>query len=167
MTGGAAAHGLKGRRTQCAKLDRLVADVRLGQGRALLIRGEAGGGKSALLEYVLKHANGCRVARAAGVESEMELPFAGLHQLCAAVLDRRDRIPEPQREALAVAFGSSSGRPPDRFMVGLAVLSLLAVVSEDRPLVCVIDDAQWLDQVSAQTLTFVSRRLVAERIGIV
>jgi DNA-binding CsgD family transcriptional regulator len=167
MLGGAAAHGLMGRRPHCAALDRLIADVRLGHGQALLIRGEAGVGKSALLEYVVEHATGCRVARATGVESEMELAFAGLHQLCAAMLDRRDRLPEPQREALAVAFGSSSGRPPDRFMVGLAVLSLLAAVSEDRPLLCVIDDAQWLDQVSAQTLTFVSRRLLAERIGMV
>jgi AAA ATPase domain len=167
MTGGVAAHALRGRRTECAALDRLVTDVRSGQGRALLICGEAGIGKSALLDYVVGHSTGCRVARAAGVESEMELPFAGLHQLCAPMLDRRDRIPDPQREALAVAFGYSVGSPPDRFLVGVAVLSLLAAVSEDRPLMCVVDDAQWLDQVSALTLTFVSRRLFADRIGVV
>jgi len=132
-----------------------------------VIRGEAGAGKSALLDYLVGRSTGCRVARAAGVESEMELPFAGLHQLCAPMLDLRDRLPGPQREALAVAFGDSAGDPPDRFLVGVAVLSLLAEVSEDKPLLCVIDDAQWLDQVSAQTLTFVSRRLFAERIGVV
>ncbi|HEU4946724.1 MAG TPA: AAA family ATPase [Kribbella sp.] len=167
MTSGAAAHELRGRRTECAVLDRLVTEVRSGRGRALLIRGEAGVGKSALLDYAVGHSTGCRVARAAGVESEMELPFAGLHQLCAPMLDLRGRLPGPQREALAVAFGYSVGSPPDRFLVGVAVLSLLAVVSEHRPLLCVVDDAQWLDQVSAQTLTFVSRRLFAERIGVV
>jgi DNA-binding CsgD family transcriptional regulator len=161
------AHGLRGRPKECAVLDRMVADVRSGQGRAVLIRGEAGVGKSALLDYVVARATGCRVARATGVESEMEFPFAALHQLCAPMLGVRDRLPVPQREALAVAFGYSAGSPPDRFLVGLAVLSLLATVSEDRPLVCVVDDAQWLDQVSAQTLAFVSRRLFAERIGMV
>jgi DNA-binding CsgD family transcriptional regulator len=133
----------------------------------LLIRGEAGVGKSALLDYLVGRSTGCRVARAAGVESEMELPFAGLHQLCAPMLDLRDRLPGPQSEALAVAFGYSAGNPPDRFLVGVAVLSLLSVVAEDRPLLCVIDDGQWLDQASVQTLTFVSRRLFAERIGVV
>ncbi len=134
MTSGAAASELIDRRAECAVLDRALADVRSGQGRALLIRGEAGVGKSALLEHLMARSTGCRIARAAGVESEMELPFAGLHQLCAPMLDLRDRLPGPQSDALAVAFGASAGSPPDKFLVGLAVLSLLAAVSEDRPL---------------------------------
>jgi DNA-binding CsgD family transcriptional regulator len=166
MTIGGVAREFRDRRAERGVLDRVVRDVRSGQGRALLIRGEAGVGKSALLEYFLGRSTGFRVARAAGVESEMELPFAGLHQLCAPMLDFRDRLPGPQSEALAVAFGYSAGSPPDRFLVGVAVLGLLAAVSEDGPLLCVIDDAQWLDQASAQTLTFVSRRLLAERIGV-
>ena len=167
MAGGGAARELRGRRGECAVLDRLVVDVRSGRGRALLIRGEAGIGKSALLSHLDAGATGCRVARATGVESEMELPFAGLHQLCAPMLDQRDHLPGPQREALAVSFGYRGGAPPDRFLIGVAVLNLLTVVSEDRPLLCLIDDAQWLDQTSAQTLTFVARRLLAERIGLV
>jgi DNA-binding CsgD family transcriptional regulator len=155
------------RRAESAALDRALADIRAGQGQALLIRGEAGVGKSALLNHLVGQATGYRIARAAGVESEMELPFAGLHQLCAPMLELRDRLPAPQREALAVAFGLSGGTPPDGFLVGVAVLSLLAAVSEDRPLLCVIDDAQWLDQASVQTLTFVARRLLAEPIGLV
>ncbi|WP_345150741.1 ATP-binding protein, partial [Nonomuraea rubra] len=158
---------LRDRRVECAVLDGVLADVRSGPGRALLVRGEAGVGKSALLDYLVGRSAGCRVVRAAGVESEMELPFAGLHQLCAPMLDRLDRIPGPQAEALAVAFGHSSGSPPDRFLIGVAVLSLLAAASEDQPLLCVIDDGQWLDQASTQTLTFASRRLFAERIGVV
>lgn len=166
MTSGATAREFRGRRAECAVLDRVVAEVRSGRGRSVLIRGEPGVGKSALLHYVVDRAEGCRVARAAGVESEMELPFAGLHQLCAPMLDLRERLPAPQNEALAVAFGFSAGSTPDRFLVGVAVLSLLAAVSEDRPLLCLIDDAQWLDQTSAQTLTFVARRLLAERVGV-
>jgi DNA-binding CsgD family transcriptional regulator/tetratricopeptide (TPR) repeat protein len=166
MTSGAGTE-LRDRRAERAVLDRTLHDVRSGRGRALLIRGEAGVGKSVLLDYVVGSAAGCRVARAAGVESEMELPYAGLHQLCRPMLHLRNRLPIPQREALAVAFGYGAGSPPDRFLVGLAVLSLLAVVSEDRPLLCVIDDGQWLDQASVQTLTFVSRRLLAERVGVV
>jgi DNA-binding CsgD family transcriptional regulator len=141
--------------------------VRSGRGRALLIRGEVGVGKSALLDYLVGRSTGYRVVRAAGVEAEMELAFAGLHQLCGSMLDLRDRLPGPQRDALAVAFGYSAGSPPDRFLVGVAVLNLLALVSEDRPLLCVIDDAQWLDQTSALALTFVARRLLAERVGVV
>jgi DNA-binding CsgD family transcriptional regulator len=162
-----AAPRLRDRRTEWATLDRMLGDVRSGRGRALLIRGEAGVGKSALLDHLARNSDGFRVARAAGVESESELPYAGLHQLCAPMLDRRDRLPEPQSEALAVAFGHRAGSPPDRFLVGVAVLGLLAVVSEDQPLLCVIDDVQWLDQASLQTLTFVSRRLFAEGIGVV
>ncbi len=144
-----------------------MATVRQGQSRVLVVRGEAGVGKTALLEYVVEHAAGCRIARAAGVESEMELAFAGLQQLCAPFLDHLERVPGPQRDALSTAFGQSAGEPPDRFLVGLAVLSLLAEVAEERPLVCLVDDAQWLDGVSAQTLAFVARRLLAERVALV
>jgi len=148
-------------------LDRLLEGVTAGQSRVLVLRGEAGVGKSALLEHLVAGASGCRIAAAAGVESEMELPFAGLHQVCGPFLDRMDRLPDPQRDALRTAFGLSTGEPPDRFLVGLAVLSLLAEVAEERPLVCVIDDAQWLDLVSVQTLSFVARRLLAERVALV
>ena len=128
---------LRGRRSECETLDRLLDGVRAGQSRVLVLRGEAGVGKTALLEHLLAQAAGCRIARAAGVESEMELPFAGLHQLCAPLLDRLARLPDPQSDALRTAFGLSTGEPPDRFLVGLAVLSLLAEVAEERPLVCV------------------------------
>jgi DNA-binding CsgD family transcriptional regulator len=159
--------GLLGRQSEGAVLDRLVAGVRAGRSRVLVLHGEAGVGKTALLEYLTARAWGCRIARAAGVESEMELPFAGLHGLCAPILDRVRSLPGPQRDALSTAFGLDTGPPPDRFMVGLAVLSLLADVAEEQPLICVVDDAQWLDRVSAQTLAFVGRRLLAERIGLV
>jgi predicted ATPase len=114
-------------------------------------------GKTALLDYVGARATGCRVAHAAGVQAEMELAFAGLHQLCAPMLDRLERLPGPQREALGSAFGLSAGHAPDRFLVGLAVLSLLAEVSGEHPLVCLVDDAQWLDRASVQALAFVAR----------
>jgi DNA-binding CsgD family transcriptional regulator len=158
--------GLRGRDEECEVLDRLLAGVRAGESQVLVIRGEAGMGKTVLLHYVAERASGCRVARAAGVESEMELAFAGLHQLSAPFLDRLERLPEPQRDALATAFGLSAGEPPDRFLVGLAVISLLADVAEEAPLVCLVDDAHWLDQVSAQTLAFVARRLLAERVAL-
>jgi DNA-binding CsgD family transcriptional regulator len=158
---------LRGRRSECETLDRLLEGVWAGQSRLLVLRGEAGAGKSALLEYLVERASNCRIARAAGVESEMELPFAGLHQLCAPLLDRLARLPDPQSDALRTAFGLSAGEPPDRFLVGLAVLSLLAEVAEDKPLICVIDDVQWMDLVSAQTLAFVARRLLAERVALV
>ena len=148
-------------------LDRLVAGVRAGQSRVLVLRGEAGVGKTALLRHLSTAAAGCRIARAAGVESEMELAFAGLHSLCAPMLGRLEHLPAPQRDALSTAFGLSAGPPPDRFLVGLAVLSLLADAAEEQPLLCMIDDAQWLDRVSAQTLAFVARRLLAERLGLV
>ena len=159
--------GLLGRGRERDVLDQLVAGVRAGQSRVLVLRGEAGIGKTALLEYLSAAARGCRIARAAGVESEMELAFAGLHALCAPMLGRLGRLPAPQRDALNTAFGMSAGPPPDRFMVGLAVLSLLADAAEEQPLVCIIDDAQWLDRVSVQTLAFVARRLLAERVGLV
>jgi DNA-binding CsgD family transcriptional regulator len=148
-------------------LERLVAGVRAGQSHVLVLRGEAGVGKTALLDHLCTTAAGCRVARAAGVESEMELAFAGLHALCGPMLGRLDHLPGPQRDALSTAVGLSAGPPPDRFFVGLAVLSLLADAAEEQPLVCVVDDAQWLDRVSAQTLAFVARRLLAERVGLV
>src|SRR5215208_7214622 len=145
-------------------LERLVAGVRAGQSRVLVLRGEAGVGKTALLGHLSAAADGCRIARAAGVESEMELAFAGLHALCAPMLDRLRHLPSPQRDALSTAFGLTAGPPPDRFLVGLAVLSLLAETAEERPLVCIVDDAQWLDRASAQALAFVARRLMAESV---
>jgi DNA-binding CsgD family transcriptional regulator len=161
------APGLLGRRRECAALDRLVADVRGGSSRALVVRGEAGVGKSALLEYLAQHASGCTVARAAGVESEMELAFAGLQQLCAPFLALLEDLPGPQRDALGTAFGLSAGPAPDRFLIGLAVLSLLSHAAEERAAVCIVDDAQWLDAASAQALAFVARRLGAESVGLV
>jgi DNA-binding CsgD family transcriptional regulator len=158
---------LRGRRSECQALDRLLDDVRAGQSRVLVVRGEAGVGKSALLDYVLDSASGCRVARVAGVESEMELAFAGLHQLCAPMLDRLDRLPDVQGDALRAAFGMTGSHAPDRFLVGLAVLSLLSDAAEQEPVVCLVDDAQWLDRISAQTLSFVARRLLAERVALV
>jgi DNA-binding CsgD family transcriptional regulator len=158
---------LLGRRSECAALDQLVASVHAGLSRALVLRGDAGAGKSALLQYLAEHAAGCEITRAAGVESEMELAYAGLHQLCAPFLDRLERLPDPQRDALGAAFGLRHGDAPDRFLVGLAVLSLLSDVAEDRPLVCIVDDAQWLDAASTQALAFVARRLGAESVGLV
>ena len=158
---------LLGRRSECAALDALVSDVRAGASRALVLRGEAGVGKSALLDYLVRRASGCGIARAGGVESEMELAFATLHQLCARFMDRLDRLPGPQRAALGTAFGLRDGDAPDRFLVGLALLSLLSDVAEERPLICVVDDAQWLDGASAQALGFVARRLGAESVGLV
>ena len=156
-----------GRASECAVLDGLVDDVRRGKSRSLVLRGEAGIGKTALLEYLVESASDLTVVRAVGVESEMELAFASLHQLCAPLLDRLDRLPDPQRQALEIVFGLSAGAAPDRFLVGLAVLSLLSEAAEERPLLCVVDDAQWLDQASALTLAFVARRLLAERVALV
>jgi DNA-binding CsgD family transcriptional regulator/tetratricopeptide (TPR) repeat protein len=148
-------------------LDRFVAGVRAGAGRALVVRGEPGVGKTVLLDYLAGRAPGCRVARAAGVQSEMELAFAGLHQLCAPMLDHAESLPGPQREALRTAFGLSAGPVPDRFLVGLAVLGLLSETAGERPLVCVVDDQQWLDRASAQALGFAARRLAADPVGLV
>jgi hypothetical protein len=148
-------------------LDQLIEAVRAGEGRALVMRGEPGVGKTALLDYLAEHASGCRVAHASAVESEMELAYAGVHQLLTPMLDRLERLPGPQREALRTAFGLSSGPAPDRFLVGLATLSLLADVAEEHPLVCLVEDEQWLDRASAQVLGFVARRLVAESVGLV
>jgi hypothetical protein len=148
-------------------LDRLVEAVRAGESRALVVRGEPGVGKTALLDYLAGNALGCRVVRAVGVQSEMELAFAALHQLCAPMLDRLERLPGPQREALGTAFGISAGPTPDRFLIGLAVLGLLSDAAGKRPLVCLVDDQQWLDGASAQVLAFVARRLEAESVGLV
>ena len=157
---------LWGRRQQCRALDGLLADVRAGRSRALVIRGEPGIGKTALLGYAAETAPDFRVARAEGAESEMELPFAALHQLCGPLLGRPDRLPGPQRDALGVAFGLRPGSAPDRFLVGLAVLGLLSEVAAERPLLGLIDDAQWLDQASAQVLAFAARRLDAEPVAL-
>jgi predicted ATPase len=148
-------------------LDRPIEAVQAGESRALVVRGEAGAGKTALLDYLAGRPSGCRVARAAGVQSEMELAFAGLHQLCVPILDHLDRLPGPQRDALRIAFGIGAGPAPDRFLVGLAVLSLLSEVAGDRPLVYLVDDEQWLDRESAQVLGFVARRLAADPVGLV
>jgi DNA-binding CsgD family transcriptional regulator len=158
---------LHGRRSEREALERLLAAVRGGQSRVLVVCGEAGVGKTALLDSAIRSASGVGVLRAVGVESEMELAFAALQQLCAPMLGRLDRLPAPQRDALGVAFGLRAGDAPDRFLVGLAVLSLLAEVAEEQPLLCVVDDAQWLDRASAQALVFVARRLLAESVALV
>ncbi|GAA2159841.1 helix-turn-helix transcriptional regulator [Actinomadura napierensis] len=158
---------LLNRHRERAELDGLLGDVRSGRGRALMLRGPAGVGKSALLRHAVGRAADMRVVRTVGAESEMELAFAGLHLLLAPLLDRIEKLPGPQRDALAVAFGLREGDAPDRFMIGLAVLTLLAEAAEERALLCVIDDAQWLDQSSAQVLAFVARRLLAEPVGLI
>jgi DNA-binding CsgD family transcriptional regulator len=158
---------LWGRRRECDLLDRLLDTVRGGDSQALVVRGEPGVGKTALLDYLAEQAPGCRVARVAGVEAEMEFAFAGIHQLCAPMLHRLERLPAPQRAALRTAFGLGPGSAPDRFLVGLATLSLLADAAEEHPLLCLVDDGQWLDHASAQVLGFVARRLAAEPIGLV
>lgn len=157
--------GLRGRRTERAVLDRLLSDVRAGRGRVLVLRGEAGVGKTTLLDYLQDQATGLRVSRTVGVESEMELAFAGLQRLCSPMLSSLAGLPRPQREALLAAFGLRTGEPPSRLLVGLAVLGLLSGPAE--PLVCLVDDAQWLDQASAQALAFVARRLLAEPVALV
>jgi len=159
---------LLGRVDECALLVDLIDDIRRGRSRSLVLRGPAGVGKTALLQYLVESASGLNVVRAVGVESEMELSFASLHQLCAPLLlDHLERLPGPQRDALQIVFGLSAGPAPDRFLVGLAVLSLLSEVAEKQPMLCIVDDAQWLDQTSALTLAFVARRLLAEPVGFV
>ena len=158
---------LLGRSAECGVFDRLIGAVRAGEGQVLVVRGEPGVGKSALLDYVAETAPDCQVARAAGVQSEMELAFAGLHQLCTPMMDHLDSLPVPQREALRTAFGISTGPVPDQFLVALAFLGLLSEAAGERPLICVIDDQQWLDRASAQTLGFVARRLAADPVGLV
>jgi DNA-binding NarL/FixJ family response regulator len=159
--------GLTGRDAERRALDQLLVAVRAGQSGTLVVRGEPGIGKTALLDYAAANARDCRVARATGVQSELELAFAGLHQLCAPMLDHIDSVPAPQRDALRTAFGMSAGPAPDRFLVGLAVLGLLSGVAHERPLLCLVDDAHWLDQASAAVLAFAARRLEAESVGLV
>ena len=154
----------RGRASERDRLARLLDQVRSGESAALVVRGEEGIGKTALLDQCAGMASGLQVARIAGMQSEMELPFAGLHQLCAPVLGRAEALHEPQRNALQVAFGLTSGDAPDRFLIGLATLSLLAEVAQKRPLLCLVDDAQWLDAASGQVLGFVARRLLAESV---
>jgi DNA-binding CsgD family transcriptional regulator len=157
----------RGRTREREKLDGLLEQVRRGRSGVLVIRAEAGAGKTALLRYAGGQAAGFRVGEIAGVESEMELPFAGLHQLCAPMLAHLDALPDPQQGALRTAFGLSSDDPPDRFLVALAALSLLAEVAEEQPLLCLVDDAQWLDTASRQVFGFVARRLLAEPVALV
>jgi len=161
------AAGLTDRRSERDVLDQLIDAVRAGQSRALVVRGDPGVGKTVLLDYLAGQVPGCRLARVVGMQTEMELAFAGLHQLCAPMLDRLDRLPVPQHDALRTAFGISAGPPPDRFLVGLAVLGLLSEVAGERPLICLVDDEQWLDHASAQALGFAARRLAADAVGMV
>jgi DNA-binding CsgD family transcriptional regulator len=157
----------RGRASERGVLDRLLQDARGARAGVLVIRGEPGVGKTTLLRYCVEQATGFKVVESVGIESEIELPFAGLHQLCGPLLDQLDDLPDPQRDALRVAFGLAAGEPPERFLVALAVLSLLAAAADGRPLLWVVDDAQWFDRASAQTLGFVARRLLAEPVALV
>src|SRR4051812_41876079 len=156
----------RGRSSEREALDRLLADARGSNSAVLLIRGVPGVGKTALMRYAADQASGFQLAQVSGVESERELPFAGLHQLCAPHLARLDALPAPQEQALRVALGLSGGGAPDRFLVALAVLTLRAAVAEEQPLLCLVDDFQWLDDATVQVLLFVARRLLAEPIAI-
>lgn len=167
MSGTGHEHALRGRAAECAALDELLITTRSGRCQVLVLRGEAGIGKTALLDYLAGSATGVRTLQVAGVQSDMELAFAGLQQLCAPLLGHLDALPAPQRDALDVAFGRAVGAAPDRFLVGLAVLSLLAAAADERPILCLVDDAQWLDEVSVQTLGFIARRLLAEPVALV
>src|SRR6478736_5528208 len=158
---------LLGRQRERAVLAGLLDGARRGEGGVLVVHGEPGVGKTALLDWMVEEGRQLRVLRAVGVEGEMELPFAALQQLCSPILDRSERLPDPQRDALGVAFGLSAGPAPNPFLVGLAVLGLLSEASEQRPLLCVVDDSQWLDRASARALAFVARRLLAENIAFV
>src|SRR5882762_12039049 len=157
---------LLGRQRERAVLERLLDTARDGHGAVLVAYGEPGVGKTALLEYGLEAGEDFRVLRAAGVEGEMELGYAALQQLCSPILECIERLPDPQRDALGVAFGLGAGQAPSPFLVGLAALGLLSEAAERQPLLCVVDDAQWLDGASAQALAFVARRLLAERIAL-
>ena len=161
------APAFRGRSSERQALDRLLDDVRAGRSGVLVIRGEAGVGKTMLAQHAAEQATGFHVARVAGVEAEMELPFAGLHQLCAPLFARIDSLPGPQRDALRVALGYASGEPPARLLLGLALLTLLAEAAEERPVLCLVEDLQWLDGASAQVLRFVAGRMLAEPIAIV
>jgi tetratricopeptide (TPR) repeat protein len=160
---------LTDRRAECRALNRLADAVRAGESRALVLRGDPGIGKTVLLDYLARRASGsgCRVVRAVGVQSEMELTFAGLHQLCGPMLSGAEQLPVPQRDTLRTVFGVAAGPPPDRFLVGLAVLGLLSETAGDRPLICLVDDMQWLDRASAQALGFAARRVGVDAVGLV
>jgi DNA-binding CsgD family transcriptional regulator len=158
---------LLGRRAECEVLEAALVAARGGESRVVVLRGQAGSGKSVLLDFAVERAAGWRIATAVGIESEMELPYSGLHQLCGPMLDHVDRLPAPQRVALRTVFGQEAGPVPDRFLVGLAALTLVAEVAEEQPLLCVVDDARWLDTASAQIIVLVGRRLLAERIALV
>jgi DNA-binding CsgD family transcriptional regulator len=158
---------LLGRGAECEFLDATLTDALGGRSRVVVLRGGAGTGKSALLDFVIERAQGWRVVTAVGIESESELAYGGLHQLCAPLLDHLDQLPTPQRDALGTVFGVRAGEAPDRFLVGLATLTLLADVADQQPLLCVVDDTQWLDAASAQIVLFVARRFLAERIALV
>ena len=155
------------RRSERAVLERLLDAVRVGESRALVVHGEPGVGKTVLLENLVGQVQGCRVVRVTGVQFEIELAFAGLHQLCAPMLDRLDSLPGHQRDALGTALGLSAGNPPDGFLVGLAVLGLVAEAAREQPLICVVDDAYWVDRASRQALAFVARRLAAESVALI
>jgi DNA-binding CsgD family transcriptional regulator len=167
LSGSGRQSSLRGRQRECALLDELLGDIRQGVSRALVLKGEAGIGKTSLLQYMIESAPDLTVLQAGGVESEMELAYAGLHQFSAPLLDRLGRLSAPQRQALEIVFGFSLGSPPDRFLAGLGVLNLLSGAADERPILCVIDDAQWLDQASLLALAFVARRLLAEPVGMV
>ena len=159
--------GFLGRTRESERLDLALAQARAGQSAVLVVRGEPGIGKTALLRYAARQASGLRIAEVEGVQVEMELPFAGIHRLCAPMLSGLEVLPEPQQNALRVALGVSSGGAPDRFLVAVAVLNLLSSTAEERPLLCLVDDAQWLDAASVEALGFVARRLVAERMAMI
>ena len=158
---------LRGRRAECEFLDEVLGDANAGRSRVVVLRGEAGAGKTALLDFMVERCADWRIATAVGIESEMELAYSGLHQLCGPMLGHLDRLPTPQRSALATIFGYEDGPAPDRFLVGLATLTLLDDAADQQPLLCIVDDAQWLDGASAQIVMFVARRLLAERMALV
>lgn len=167
MPGMTRTFALRGRRRELEALDRLAQEVRAGRSRALVVRGEAGIGKTALLDHLAQQVSFGRVLRAAGVELESEIAYSALQQLCAPLLGNLDRLPKPQQAALSTALGLSAGNPPESLLVGLAVLGLFAESATERPLICIVDDVQWLDRMSEAILTFVARRLDAESVGLV
>jgi DNA-binding CsgD family transcriptional regulator len=158
---------LRGREQECRKLEGLLTAAKQGASQVLLVRGNAGVGKTALLKHLAQAASGGRVVQVAGIEYEKELTYGALHQLCNPFLHLREHLPAPQREALETTFGLNAKPPPDRFIVGLATLGLLAEAADEQPLVCLVDDAQWLDTSSALTIAFIARRLLAEPITMV
>jgi predicted ATPase len=159
--------GFVGRSSERERLDATLAPARDGHSAVLVIRGDPGIGKTALLRYAARQASGLRIIEVEGVQAEMELAFAGIHQLCRPLFDQLEALAPPQQSAIEVALGVASGDPPDRFLVAVAVLNLLCAAAEARPLLCLIDDAQWLDAASGQTFGFVARRLAAEPVAMV